>query len=571
MRRENAASAPARPALHSQTRILFALTVVVGALGGLAAVAFHRSIDGIDHLVLAPLLARSFVGRAAGLLVLLPATGLLVGLALWRLVPFARGSGIPEVKTAYQFGPGPQLSFRTAVGKFILGAIAIGCGFSLGREGPTVQICAAIGAAVATFTKRPARMARTLISVGAAAGIAAAFNTPIAAITFAMEEIIGDLQQRLVGAIVVAAVAAAVVERAVMGGRPIFAVPAYSLGPWWELLVYAGLGGICGLGATVFVKGLLELRRWVKAWSGLPVWAKPAAGGLVMALIALAWPGTLGIGYPTMSVALLGQMSAPSMAAIGVAKLLATVTSYGWGLSGGIFSPTLFIGAMLGGATGATVHVLVPTTANAVGSFALVGMGAFFAGAVRAPITSILIIFEMTGDYAIILPLMISNVLSYTIASKLQGRPIYDALLAQDGVPVADQETHRDLRLLAVDQVMLPPLDTIPAISRAADAAAGFAPSSAARFVLDEEGRLTGVVTSKDLSRARPGQSVRDVTRSPAITVFTDESLDAALLRLGRHRLGRLPVVSRGTPDRMLGVLTLDAILAVVDRDARSD
>ncbi len=457
------------------------------------------------------------------------------------------------------------------MGKFLLGAISIGCGFSLGREGPTVQICAAIGAAVAKFTKRPSRTAKTLISVGAAAGIAAAFNTPIAAITFAMEEIIGDLQQRLVGAIVVAAVAAAVVERAVMGGRPIFAVPSYSLGSWWELLVYAGLGGISGIGATVFVKGLLGLRRWVKSWSGAPVWAKPAVGGVLMALIGLAWPQTLGIGYPTMSAALLGQLSAPSMAGLSAAKLLATVMSYGWGLSGGIFSPTLFIGAMLGGATGATVHFFVPTTANAVGSFALVGMGAFFAGAVRAPITSILIIFEMTGDYAIILPLMISNVLSYTIAARLQGRPLYDALLAQDGVPVADHETHRDLRLLAVEQVMDPPVDTVLATSCAADVAEGSAPTSSVRFVLDEEGHLAGFVTSQDLSRARPEQSVREVARSQVITIFADESLDAALLKLGRHRLGRLPVVSRDTPSRMVGVLKLDAILSAVDRDARSD
>jgi CIC family chloride channel protein len=516
-------SAAARPAYYSQTRVLFSLTVVVGALSGLAAVSFHRSIDGISALTLGPILARSFAVRVVGLLVLLPATGLLVGLALSRLVPFARGSGIPEVKTAYQFGPGPQLSFRTAVGKFVLGAVSIGAGFSLGREGPTVQICAAIGAAIATLTKRPSRTARTLISVGAAAGIAAAFNTPIAAITFAMEEVIGDLQQRLMGAIVVAAVAAAVVERAVMGGRPVFAVPAYSLTAWWELLVYAGLGVVCGLGATVFVKGLLGLRKWVKDWSRVPVWAKPAIGGVGMAVIGIAWPQTLGIGYPTMSAALLGQISAPSMAVLSAAKLAATVTSYGWGLSGGIFSPTLFIGSMLGGATGATIHYFVPTAAGAVGSFALVGMGAFFAGAVRAPITSILIIFEMTGDYAIILPLMISNVLAYTIAARLQERPIYDALLAQDGVPIADHETHRELRLLSAEQVMEPPAE----------------------------------------------DAVRDVAPD-AVKIFVDESLDAALLKLGRHRLDRAPVVTREAPEQLAGLLTLDAILGVVDRDGRS-
>jgi CIC family chloride channel protein len=189
---------------------------------------------------------------------------------------------------------------------------------------------------------------------------------------------------------------------------------------------------------------------------------------------------------------------------------------------------------------------------------------------VRAPITSILIIFEMTGDYAIILPLMISNVLSYTLAAKLQGRPIYDALLAQDGVPVADHETHRDLRMLAVEQVMDPPADSVLATSRATDVGLGSAAASPARFVVDEAGRLTGIVTVKDLSRARADQSVRDVSRSPVITVFADESLDAALVKLGRHRLGRLPVVARDAPDRMVGVLQLDAILRVVDRDTHS-
>jgi CIC family chloride channel protein len=381
-----------------------------------------------------------------------------------------------------------------------------------------------------------------------------------------MEEVIGDLQQRLVGAIVVAAVAAAVVERAVMGGRPIFTVPAYSLGAWWELFVYAALGGVCGLGATVFVKGLLGLRLWVKRWTAVPAWAKPAIGGVAMAAIGFAAPQALGIGYPAMSAALDGHMSNTSMAALGGMKLLATVASYGWGLAGGIFSPTLYIGAMLGGTTGAIVQHLVPSNPDAIGSFALVGMGAFFAGAVRAPITSILIIFEMTGDYAIILPLMISNMLSYTIASRLQGRPIYDALLAQDGVPVADHEMHRDLRSLAVDQIMSTPVDLIAADAKAREAAPHVAADGPAHFVVDDGNRLVGVVTAQDLTKASPSATAADVARPNLVKIFADETLDAALLHLGRHRLSRAPVVTREFPDRIVGVLTLDAILAVADR-----
>ena len=495
------------------THILFTLTVIVGGLGGLAAVGFHRSIDLINDRLLEPVLATPLVERLILLPLLLIGVGLLVGVLLDRVVPFARGSGIPEVKSAYVFGPGSRLSLRTVVGKFALGALSIGAGFSLGREGPTVQICAAIGAAVANVTRRPARIAKALISVGAAAGIAAAFNTPIAAITFAMEEVIGDLNQRLVGAIVVASVVAAVVERAMLGGRPSLLVPTYSLGSWRELFAYALLGAIAGLGAHVFVRSLLGLRQSVRDRVPLPAWSKPAAGGVCMAAIGLALPQTLGIGYPTLSTALLGQFSWQRMTVLGVGKIAATVVSYGWGLSGGIFSPSLFMGAMVGGAVAHLVHPFAGPTTEIVGSFALVGMGAFFAGAIRAPITSILIIFEMTGDYAIILPLMISNVISYTVAARLQHVPIYDALLRQDGVPMPEHETHRDLRSLTVEQVM-----------RASPATVA------------------------------PGEAV----------IFPDQSLDLALLHLGRHSLREAVVVTRENPTQGIGILSLADISAAI-------
>jgi len=256
--------------LHSETRVLFTLTVVVGCLSGLAAVGFHLSIDVLNDRLLMPLVGASLLRRVVLIPLLLVVVGLVVGLVLEKIVPFARGSGIPEVKTAYVFGPGAQLSLRTVVGKFVLGALSIGSGFSLGREGPTVQICAAIGAAIGRATRRPTRVVKALISVGAAAGIAAAFNTPIAAITFAMEEVIGDLNQRLVGAIVVASVAAAVVERAILGGRPSLTVPGYTLGNWKELFAYAALGGFAGVGATGFVRGLLTLRLFMRDRTTLP-------------------------------------------------------------------------------------------------------------------------------------------------------------------------------------------------------------------------------------------------------------------------------------------------------------
>jgi chloride channel protein, CIC family len=499
--------------LNSETHVLFTLTVVVGCLSGLAAVGFHQSIDLVNGWLLEPLLSKPSSERLILIPVILISVGLIVGLLLDKVVPFARGSGIPEVKTAYVFGPGAQLSLRTVVGKFVLGAVSIGSGFSLGREGPTVQICAAIGAAIGKATRQHSRVVKALISVGAAAGIAAAFNTPIAAITFAMEEVIGDLNQRLVGAIVVASVAAAVVERALLGGKPSLLVPAYSLGNWQELFAYALLGVLAGLAATVFVRGLLALRSYVRNRAPVAAWARPAMGGVSMAAIGLLLPQTFGIGYQTLSTALLGQLSWRRMAILCAGKVAATVTSYGWGLSGGIFAPALFMGAMLGGSVAHLVHPFAGPTAEIVGSFALVGMGAFFAGAIRAPITSILIIFEMTGDYAIILPLMISNVISYTVAARLQPVPIYDALLRQDGVPMPDHQMHRDLRTMTVEQAM-----------------------------------RTGSTTANPLEPV----------------VFEDQSLDLALLHLGRHSLREAAVVSRQNPHRVVGTLSLEDISAAV-------
>jgi chloride channel protein, CIC family len=498
------------------THILFTLTVVAGGLSGLAAVAFHQSIDVVSARLLEPILTRPLAFRVALLPLLLVAVGLLVGFLLDRVVPFARGSGIPEVKTAYVFGPGEQSSLRTVIGKFVLAATSIGAGFSLGREGPTVQICGAIGAAIGKAARQPARIVKALISVGAAAGIAAAFNTPIAAITFAMEEVIGDLNQQLVGAIVVASVAAAVVERALLGGRPSLLVPSYSLGDWRELFAYALLGGVAGACASGFVWSLLALRRFVKERVGLPVWARPAIGGLAMSVIGLLLPSTLGIGYPTLSVALLGQLSWRNMATLGAGKIAATVTSYGWGLSGGIFSPALFMGAMLGGTVAHLVHPFAGPSAEIVGSFALVGMGAFFAGAIRAPITSILIIFERTGDYAIILPLMISNMISYSVASWLQPVPIYDALLKQDGVPMPEHAARHDLRTMTVEQAMRPPESAI-----------------------DEDGAV----------------------------LFPDQSLDFALLELGRRAIREASVVDRAQPGKVVGLLSLEDISATVNRE----
>jgi len=419
---------------------LLVLTLLSGGLCGLAAVAFHVGIAKAEGLLIERALAAPnhqwiFLG------ILIPALGgLTVGLCLHYLVPGAVGSGIPQVKYAYATHSG-LVPLRDAIGKFCLGILQIGSGASLGREGPTVQICAG----VASFLSRRAGISlqgqRRMCAVGVAAGIAAAFNAPIAAVTFTLEEIVGDLDQTMLSGIIVAAAVAAAVERGILGQHPVFELSrSYSLGSAKELLFYAVLGLLAAVVSVAFTDSLLGLRARFKRFSIVPKWVHPAIGGALtggLAVAGLLWlrlDGINGGGYRTLSLALAGSLPMKAMAVLCILKLAATVCSYSSGGAGGIFAPALFIGGMLGGAVGYVDVYLLHNSSDSVGAFALVGMGAVFAGIVRAPMTSVLIIFEMTSGYGLVLPLMIANMSAYALARHWRHTPVYEALLLQDGV-----------------------------------------------------------------------------------------------------------------------------------------
>ncbi len=411
-----------------------------GGLCGLAAVAFHVGILKVealvvDHAFAAPHHLWIFLG------ILTPALGgLIVGLALHYWVPGAVGSGIPQVKAAYALNFG-RVPFRDAFGKFVLGIIQIGTGGSLGREGPTVQICAGVSSLLARFSSLSRPNQRRMAAVGVASGIAAAFNAPIAAVTFTLEEVIGDLDQTMLSGVIIAAAIAAVVERSILGQHPIFSIPrSYTLGPAASLLFYPVLGVLAALASVVFTDSLLGLRAWFKRFTCVPKWVHPAIGGALtgtLAVIGLFWlkrDGITGGGYRTLSLALSGSLPVKVLLGLCVLKLAATVCSYSSGGAGGIFAPALFIGGMLGGAVGYLDVALFHHSADSIGAFALVGMGAVFAGIIRAPMTSVLIIFEMTGSYGLILPLMVANMTAYGLARHWRHLPVYEALLLQDGV-----------------------------------------------------------------------------------------------------------------------------------------
>ena len=426
--------------LPSERQRLLALTILAGGACGLAAVAFHVSIGWLEAL---------FIDRANSArghswifwTILSPGLGgLLVGLGLTYWAPAAAGSGIPQVKVAFALRYG-FVSVRETIGKFVMCAAQIGSGASLGLEGPTVHICAGVSSLLARTAKLSPQYRRRMTSVGMAAGIAAAFNAPIAAVTFTIEELVGDLDQTMLTGVIVAAAVAAVVEHTVLGTNPVFRVPRpYSLEKASSLLWYALLGVLAAVVSVAFTDSLLFVRAAFKRFSALPKWIHPAIGGLATGALAVLglelfhMNGIAGDPYKTLTLALTGTLPLFMMATYCVLKLAATVCSYSSGGSGGIFAPSLFMGGMLGGAVGYIDVTVFHHSTDAIGAFAVVGMGAVFAGIVRAPMTSVLIVFEMTGGYGLVLPLMIANMTAFALARHWRKLPVYEALLEQDGI-----------------------------------------------------------------------------------------------------------------------------------------
>jgi CIC family chloride channel protein len=456
--------------MPNERQRLLAITIVAGGLCGLSAVAFHVSVARLYALLIDR--AAAAPGHAwIWWMILMPAAGgLVVGLGLTYWVPAAAGSGIPQVKTAYAFRSG-VITMKETVGKFVLCALQLGSGASLGVEGPTVQICAGMSSFLARMARLSPLNQKRMASVGMAAGIAAAFNAPIAAVTFTLEELIGSLDQTMLSGVIVAAALAAVVEHSILGSNPMFIVPrlqSYTLANSSSLIWYALLGLLAAIVSVVFTDSLLWLRKAFRELSSVPPWVRPAIGGAatgslaVVALLFFHLNGIAGNPYPTLTLALLGSLPVTAMAALCVLKMAATVTSYSSGGSGGIFAPALFMGGMLGGAVGYLDVTVFHHPADSIGAFAVVGMGAVFAGTVRAPMTSILIIFEMTGGYGLVLPLMIANMSAFALARHWRHTPVYEALLEQDGIfldrdavlhpdgPQASSKTH-DADELSVD------------------------------------------------------------------------------------------------------------------------
>jgi CIC family chloride channel protein len=410
-----------------EQQVFLALSIVVGVLAGLSAVAFSLAIDRTSRMLF------GFAPTGARLFLVPTLVSLVTGVLLKWVFPGVRGSGVPQTEAAYHLDGG-VIPARIAVGKFITGVLCVGSGHSMGREGPSVQIGASIASTIGRWVGVSPDRVRALVPVGAAGALSAAFNTPVAAVLFALEEIIGDMNASVIGSTVVASVASVVVARSILGNEPLFHVPAYQLVHPGELLAYAVLGVVGGLVSTLFCSTLLGVRAGIRR---LPPWTlviQPALGGVAIGLILLVRPEVMGVGYEYVDQALNGHLVLRMLVVLAFVKIVATILSYTSGNAGGIFAPTLFVGAMVGGAVGTLVHQVAPFPTAAPGAYALVGMGALFAGIIRAPMTSVFMVFEITQDYQILVPLMVANLLSLAIARHFQPVPVYHALLRQDGV-----------------------------------------------------------------------------------------------------------------------------------------
>jgi CIC family chloride channel protein len=541
-----------------EERVILILALIIGALTGAVVVAFILVTERAGARVYP-------VGSAAWRRVLIPILGSLgMGILLYKYFPDARGSGVPQTKTAL-FARDGVISLRTIVGKFICTAGTLACGIPLGREGPSVQVGGGIASVLGRFLGLSPKNVKKLIPVGAAAAIAAAFNTPLAAVLFTLEEVVGDLNAPVMGAVVLASATAWVVLRLLLGDNPLFKVPQYHLVHPLEFAIYALLGVAGGLVSVAFTKLLLAIRAQFLKFPQWTVWFQPVAGGLVVGLMGWFVPQVLGVGYGYVGDVLNGGMALKLMLLLIALKIVAVSTSYGSGNAGGIFGPSLFLGAMLGGAIGIVAHHFLPMhTANS-GAYALVGMGTVFAGVVRAPMTSVLMIFETTRDYAVIVPLMISNLVSLFISSRLQRKTIYDELSLQDGIHLPSSETQRESGHRQVSNAAVAATDLLTSELSVQEAMEKISVSKFRAWPVVDKRGVIGVVSLLTLEKEfalNPSKPLRELVNPRVFPhVHADQSLDLALNRMGTEQLELLPVVNRANIHKLEGVITLSDVL----------
>ena len=560
--------------------LLYALAILVGVGAGAGAIVFRELISAFDWLFFGQLADNGLSALGDWRVVLIPVIGgLFVGPIIYFLAREAKGHGVPEVMLAVET-EGGRIRPRVAVVKSLASALTIGSGGSVGREGPIVQIASAIGSTVGQIARLSEDNVRLLVAAGAAGGISATFNAPIAGVFFALEIILRHFNVRNFSVVVLSSVVADAIGNAYFGDHPAFLIPRYRLESALELPLYALLGIVAALAALAFVWILYKSED---AFDRLPApeWAKAAIGGLGVGLLGLWFIDLFAVGYgsgPSQSAipsALAGDRPLQVLVALAGLKILATSVTIGSGGSGGVFAPSLFIGAMLGGAFGDVVNRFWPGVTAPSGAYAMVGMAAVFAGAARAPITSIIILFEMTRDYSIILPLMTAVVVSTVVAQVIRRDTIYTLKLRRRGIEITERREQPLLASIPVGQAMSRKFEVIPDDMPAQQLLRVFSTRAAregALPVLDSNKRLVGIVTPTDLERILDRDltdlTAGEIATKSLVTVHPEQTLDEAVRRMSTQSLRQLPVVSRTDHSLLLGMVRRSDVFAAYGRTA---
>lgn len=556
---------------------LAGLAILVGAGVGLGAVAFRWMIRFFTEMFCGRADC-STAGRAANphvpglgmwFLLLVPvAGGLLYGPLIYRFAREARGHGVPEVMYAVAERDG-KIPPRVSAVKSLASALCIGTGGSAGREGPIVQIGAALGSTLAQLARITDSRRPILVACGAAGGIAATFNAPIAGVIFALEVILASFTAEAFGVVVLAAVTASVIGRAAFGTAPFIALPAFHLASGLDYPLFALLGLGCGLVGVLFTRLLYlieDLCDW--AWHG-PEWLRPAVGGLLLGGVLLALPQLYGVGYPVLENAVRSQYTLGFLLLLLAGKIVATSLTIGIGGSGGVFAPSLFIGAATGAAFGDLTHDLAPHLAAPAGAYALVGMGAVFAGAARAPITAVLILFELTGEYTIILPLMTAVVLATLVSRLITPDTIYTLKLSRRGVDLHASAQTRRLRTLSVAGALEPPPATMPSTASLTTAADLLARSPHGSLPIDDtDGHYQGIVTARAVAAALDGDPAGQAVTAADLALRPATVTPAATLATALHALATTDTPGIAVLDddgtHVLGWITHQSVLAAL-------
>lgn len=547
--------------LFREDRFFLVLSVFIGIFSGLAVVCFRYAIQWCSIY----LLGTGAQPSTTRLLLAPTLTGLVIALLVIYVFPLARGSGVNQTKAALFIYNG-YIPIRTAIGKFITSALAIGSGQSLGPEDPSLQIGAALASAIGRRLRLSRERMRLIAPVGAAAGLAAAFNAPISAVLFVIEEVIGRWTAGILGSVVLAAVSSVVVLRTFMGPEPLFRIPVVQIQRPSELIAYSILGIVGGFASVLLSSGIAYLRPRCRA---LPQWTQyfqPALAGLIIGIIAIMGaPQVLGAGYEYMDQAMHGQFTWQFLAILAVLKLVSTLVSFVSGTPGGMFAPVMFIGAMFGAAVGGAQHALFHHLAWSPGTYALVGIGVLFAGFLRVPMTSVFMVLEVSGNYSIILPVIVANTFAYVISRTLQPAAIFDILTRQDGLELPSMEEQREENILRVEDAMQPHAEPILDAEDLTQWGAQISSKNLPDvFLVRLQSGGWSSVTREEIQslidQDKDGLAPGDLFAGRQIPVLhPDQPLDVALRYVDRWPL--VPVVSRANINKLEGVITEHDVL----------